>query len=538
MRHSLPRLLAAFVVAAAAAPAWTAQVVIPPGAALALPGGSMSLACADVTVQGVMNVGASQVLLARNVTIAAGGSLAGGAGTLSLGGDWSNSGTFTRGTGTVAFVDGCSLTQARITGTNAFNNLAFTSALGRTLVLPPGGATSVYGGLTLAGIAGLPVQVVSANPSQPTSIALGAGATVSTTFATLGPGVTVGLVTSATGADFGGQSMYTTSPPIPLSIVNQGGTPLAVSSVAASTHFSVTHNCATVPANAACTANVRFTPTAEGPLVGTLSVVSSAGTQTLALTGTGERSLVTHYYRSILRRAPDTGGKAFWEGEAVRVAALGANLNETWFAMAQGFFASGEYLALARDDAGYVTDLYNTFFNRAPDAAGMDFWVSQLGAGMPREVLLAAFMFSAEFSGFTRAIFGDTTVRSEIDTVVDFYRGLLSRLPDNGGFAFWRGEFRAAQCAGAGAVTSRAEAISSAFALSGEYAARARSNTQYVGDLYNAFLRRGGDLAGVRFWIGALDRGASTREQVRQAFVASPEFQARVQAVIAAGCQP
>src|SRR5204863_7194578 len=48
-------------------------------------------------------------------------------------------------------------------------------------------------------------------------------------------------------------------------------------------------------------------------------------TQTLTVV-----SLVTNYYSTILRRAPDPGGQAFWESEAVRVGGLGASVNETW----------------------------------------------------------------------------------------------------------------------------------------------------------------------------------------------------------------
>jgi len=145
-------------------------------------------------------------------------------------------------------------------------------------------------------------------------------------------------------------------------------------------------------------------------------------------------------------------------------------------------------------------------------------------------------MFSPEFANFTAALFGNTAARAEVDVVMDFYRGLLARLPDNGGFTFWVGRFRTAQCQGGNAVNAEAEAISSAFIQSAEYAARARTNAQYVGDLYNAFLRRGGDLGGVQFWINELNSGARTREQVRQAFVQSAEFQTRVGAVIAQGC--
>jgi hypothetical protein len=72
--------------------------------------------------------------------------------------------------------------------------------------------------------------------------------------------------------------------------------------------------------------------------------------------------------------------------------------------------------------------------------------------------------------------------------------------------------------------------------VSPEYAGRNRTNAQYVGDLYNAFLRRGGELSGVQFWINDLATGARTRENMRQNFVASAEFQARVAAVVNQGC--
>jgi hypothetical protein len=247
---------------------------------------------------------------------------------------------------------------------------------------------------------------------------------------------------------------------------------------------------------------------------------------------------VTHYYRAILRRAPDSGGKDFWSAESQRVVDLGANVNEAWYALATAFFSSPEYLSFNRSPEEFVTDLYVTFFNRAPDAGGLAFWVGQLAAGMPREVLLVSFLFSPEFTSFSAAIFGNTAVRPELDAVMDFYRGLLSRLPDPGGFSFWVAAFRAAQCAGAGAVTTEAETISSLFATSGEYLGRNRTNAQYVGDLYNAFLRRGGDLGGVQFWIGHLDAGNLSREQVRQFFRASAEFSVRVDALANAGCLP
>ena len=403
-------------------------------------------------------------------------------------------------------------------------------------------------------------QVGTASPITVTGLANGTTYTCSVTARnSVGTGTASGTVSvtprvlqivfSPSSVTFGGQSMGTTSPATTVTVTNETAGPVTVSSITASAQFGQSNNCGTLAPLAACQVQVTFTPAASGialgataPVGGTLSVTSTAAgsPHTAPLSGTAEKSLVTHYYGSILRRAPDTGGKAFWTGEATRVANLGANVNEVWYSMAQTFYFSPEYAAFNRSNAGFVTDLYITFFNRAPDAGGLNFWVGNLDQGMPREVALAEFMFSTEFRNFAQAIFGSASVRAELGMVMDFYRGLLARLPDDGGFNFWVGRFRAAQCATnpSTAIVAEVEAISSAFALSGEYTARGRTSAQYVGDVYNAFLRRGGDLGGVQFWIGQVSSAAQTREQVRVQFKNSAEFQGRVTAVIQAGCLP
>ena len=246
--------------------------------------------------------------------------------------------------------------------------------------------------------------------------------------------------------------------------------------------------------------------------------------------------LVVHYYQSILRRAPEPSGQAFWEAEAERVFGLGANIGEAFYAMAMQFYFGAEYAILARDDAGFVTDLYRTFFDREPDQGGFDFWMAQLAGGMPREGVLTNFMFSTEFANFIAARFGTPATRGEANAVMDFYRGLLSRLPDSGGYDFYVGQFRGAQCSGTAAVNTQVDNISSGYLNSPEYSNRGRSNAQFMADMYNAFMRRGPDLAGMQFYVNQLATGGKSREQIRVEFMASPEFGNRVNAIIAAPC--
>ena len=316
-----------------------------------------------------------------------------------------------------------------------------------------------------------------------------------------------------------------------------------VKAAMSSGRFGQSNNCADVAPGASCTATVTYYPSNTGTDNATFTMTSSAPNSPhvvnlSASSGTvssGAKVVISHFYASVLGRAPDAGGSAFWEGEAQRMVSLGADINEAWFAMAMAFFSSAEYAARGRDDAGFVTDLYETFASRAPDASGFTYWRSQLASGMPREVMLSAFMFSGEFAAYTRALFGNTAARAEVNTVMDLYRGLLGRLPDSAGFNSAVQRLRSAQCKGAAAVNAEIAWTVASFTDSAEYSGRRRSTPQFVGDLYNATLRRGGDLGGVQFWINELGSG-KPGAQVRGSFVASPEFSMRVQAIIGQGC--
>jgi hypothetical protein len=343
---------------------------------------------------------------------------------------------------------------------------------------------------------------------------LGAGESVTLTAAFMGnAGAPTGTVTFMdNGAAIGGCSA--------VAIAN-GKAACTTAAMAAGAH----------PVSGSYSGDAVYGKGVAGPI--TLSV---SGTSAPPATTTSVDTIIAHYYEAILHRAPDPSGATYWRSEAARLASLGANVNEVFYAMATTFFASGEYAGLRRDNDGYMTDLYNAFFNRAPDPGGLAYWTGLLGSGMPREIVLVTFMFSPEFTAYVQGAVGSTSVRMEIDTVMDLYRGLLARLPDASGFGYWLQRFRTAQCQGAGAVYAQVDGVTNEFLQSTEYALKGRTNAQFVGDLYNAVLRRGGDPSGAQFWVDQLDRGLTTRDAVRRAFIASPEFTNRVNAIVAAGC--
>jgi hypothetical protein len=71
-------------------------------------------------------------------------------------------------------------------------------------------------------------------------------------------------------------------------VLNSGTGPLQVSSVTSSAPFSQANTCsASLAPGASCTISVTFAPTAIGSFTGTLTIVDDAGTQTVALTGSG-----------------------------------------------------------------------------------------------------------------------------------------------------------------------------------------------------------------------------------------------------------
>lgn len=174
-------------------PAALAQLVIPENASQNLADGAMGLGCTALDVAGTLNMDTGAISGISAVIIAATGTVNGDQGSLSVSGDWNNSGTFVPGTGTVMLTDGCALGPIEITGTTVFNNLTLTSTDGRTFIIPAGENLTVNGVLTLQGAEGQPIELVSSS-GVTALISLGPSAQLIQSFANVNANVQIGAL--------------------------------------------------------------------------------------------------------------------------------------------------------------------------------------------------------------------------------------------------------------------------------------------------------------------------------------------------------
>ena len=149
------------------------------------------------------------------------------------------------------------------------------------------------------------------------------------------------------------------------------------------------------------------------------------------------RQFVELVYGNVLGRSPDAGGLAHW----VSVLDRGAPRGQVML----GFSESNEFRARTADQVaqieatGPVGRLYRAYFLRAPDTAGLHYWID---TGLPLAAISEQFAASVEF----RNRYGSLDDQAFIATA---YRNVLGRDPDPGGLRHWQGILRSGTSRGA-----------------------------------------------------------------------------------------
>ena len=98
---------------------------------------------------------------------------------------------------------------------------------------------------------------------------------------------------------------------------------------------------------------------------------------------TASNALITQIYIGYFNRAPDPAGLNYWVGDLQGGMPVAT--------IAENFARQGEavstYAYLANPVGGsadaFLTSVYNNLFNHAPDAAGLSYWKGELAAGKP-----------------------------------------------------------------------------------------------------------------------------------------------------------
>lgn len=106
-------------------------------------------------------------------------------------------------------------------------------------------------------------------------------------------------------------------------------------------------------------------------------------------------NFVERFYSEILGRTAEPRGLHYWSDSLYNGTRAGADV-------ARGFIFSLEFMNRNLSDSAFVETLYRAFFDRSSDAAGANYWMTQLAAGASKEVVLNGFINSAEFFNLTK----------------------------------------------------------------------------------------------------------------------------------------
>lgn len=257
---------------------------------------------------------------------------------------------------------------------------------------------------------------------------------------------------------------------------------------------------------------------------------STEGTKTVTFTCNGYslklniafkdlvRDFVQRLYTEVLGRNADPSGLAAWTNVLKNGTEQGAKV-------AQGFIDSTEFKNRNLSNEAYLKVLYRTFFDREPDASGLQAWLKVLDSGLSRLHVFKGFAESDEFTkictayGIDRGNANLTAPRDQNEGVTKFvvrcYRLCLGREADESGLNAW--------CEAILSGKNTAKDVAYGFIFSNEFQKKNLSDKEYVTVLYKVFMDRNPDTSGLNAWIKVLSQGKS-RLHVFNGFADSTEF--------------
>jgi hypothetical protein len=268
---------------------------------------------------------------------------------------------------------------------------------------------------------------------------------------------------------------------------------------------------------------VRVVESDPTPTPGPTSTSTPTTTPTLTSTPTPEpiRELIDSFYHLVLGRGPEPGAVDAWhEGYFEYAASFGIDVRFIPREMARLFFLSEEYAARNRTNAEFLTDCYRVFLNRDPNDAELADW---LGGVWNRSEVMTIFSESEEFAKRIEAMVPGMQGDPARNFVTTMYVGLLDRLVDSGGLAYFSALLELA-----GNKRDLAKWMAAAIVISDEFLSKRPMNEERVIRLFRAFLGRFPNDRETDYWAAQLDGGLETIDDLIDRFAGSEEFAARL----------
>jgi Ca2+-binding RTX toxin-like protein len=209
---------------------------------------------------------------------------------------------------------------------------------------------------------------------------------------------------------------------------------------------------------------------------------------------------VLRAYDTVLGRAPDQAGLDYYVD---RIEDAGWSL----IGVANDIAGSQEFQAATGglSNGAFVEYIYDHALQRAPDTGGRTFYTQALDNGMSRGAFVVDLSESAEHRDLTsrQVANGFFNTDDTYQSVALLYDGAFGRLPDSNGLAYYADRVKS------GALTMTQ--VANDFAGSAEFrgAISGKDNGQIVDFIYQNTLDRAPDLGGRAFYKGQLDSGAT-----------------------------
>jgi hypothetical protein len=197
-------------------------------------------------------------------------------------------------------------------------------------------------------------------------------------------------------------------------------------------------------------------------------------------------NFVTQVYHTVLQRAPDAEGLASFAGLIQNGTSPEAVVHAVW--------QSTEHRTLE------VDSYYTSYLHRPADPAGLAYWLSVFSGGASELTVQEAFLDSTEYL---------QAHPTQASYLVGVYQDVLGHAPSGAVQAAWLPRLENSQ--------GRQQLVQAILTS-------AEQDTQLVDQYYRTFLERAVDPAGLQYWLNLLSGGIATPGTIATTLLDSDEF--------------